>query len=102
MKTLTDRINHLAEIMGTAGGSLTHLACMEADAIAAVLNANGHEDTATSVIIDHTSPDEMYGEFGCNDDSSPHRHMYPLVSRERTESVAAELDQVARAYVRQL
>ena len=102
MKTLTDRVRDLTKVMGSAGGSLSHLACMEADAVAAVILTSGDEDTATSVIVAHVSPDELYGEFGCNDDSSPHRHMYPLADHIRTEDATAELNRVARAYVRQL
>ncbi|MEV6350280.1 hypothetical protein [Actinoplanes sp. NPDC051851] len=101
MKTLHNRLDDLTRIMGNAAGSLTHLACMEADAIAALILAHGDEDTATRVIIDHTAPDE-FGEYGCNDDDSPHRHMYPLTERIRVNGVAAQLDELARDYVRAL
>lgn len=101
MKTLTDRIDHLTTVMSTAGASLTHLACMEADAIAALILASGDEETAIGVIIDHTAPDES-GEYGCNDGDSPHCHMYDLADRIRTDGISSALREMARTYVRAL
>jgi hypothetical protein len=99
--TLQQEAAKLADVMSTAGASLTHLACSEADAIARVLVAAGFKGAAVDLIIDHAGPDED-GEDGDLDQYDLHHHMYGPACDYREHDMPPELLEMARDYLRAL